>query len=290
VKALPALALLCFVPALVLAQTPDQKKGTLDFLYGLQTKEGDYRAAPGVKTPSLRATSSALRAIKYFGGKPKYHDATQTFVTSCFDEKTGGFADTPGGKPDVVLTSVGLMALVELGTPRRRYQLQAIEFMTKEASGFEQVRMVAAGLEAVGQKSEKNTGWLKELAAKQNPDGTFGKGDALARETGSAVAAVLRLGGKVRDPEAVRKALDGGQRKDGGFGKAGVEESDLETSYRVMRTYHMLGSKPGRAEDLRGFVARCRNADGGYGVAPGQPSNVGGTYFAGIILYWLDKK
>jgi prenyltransferase beta subunit len=281
---------LCFVPAFVLAQTPDQKKGTLDFLYGLQTKEGAYRAAPGVKTPSLRATSSALRAIKYFGGEPKQRDATLAFVRSCFDSKSGGFADTPGDKPDVVVTSIGLMALVELKAPRTEFEGPAIDFMTKHASGFEQVRMVAAGLEAVGKGSEKNLQWIKDLVARQRPDGTFGLGDEVARETGGAVAALLRLGAKLKDPEAVRKALDLEQRKDGGFGKGGVKGSDLETSYRVMRTYHMLGSKPARADDLRAFVARCRNADGGYGVTPGEPSNVGGTYFAGIILYWLDKK
>jgi hypothetical protein len=38
---------------------------------------------------------------------------------------------------------------------------------------------------------------------------------------------------------------------------------------------------------VRSFVAKCRNADGGYGVAPGQPSNISGTYFAAIILHWL---
>ena len=27
-----------------------------------------------------------------------------------------------------------------------------------------------------------------------------------------------------------------------------------------------------------------------YGVAPGQPSSVGGTYFAAIITYWLKQK
>jgi hypothetical protein len=104
------------------------------------------------------------------------------------------------------------------------------------------------------------------------------------------VACVLRLGGKVKEPKAVVKALDEAQRKDGGFGRADADDSDLETSYRVMRTYHMLKSKPARAADLRAFVAKCRHAGGGYGVAPGLPATVGGTYFAGIILHWLDEK
>jgi hypothetical protein len=124
----------------------------------------------------------------------------------------------------------------------------------------------------------------------QNADGTFGKGTGRVRETGGAVAAVLRLGGTVKDSGAIVKALDEGQGKDGGFGKADSRGSDLETSYRVMRTYHMLKAKPKRADDLRAFVAKCRNADGGYGVVPGAASTTGGTYFAGIILYWLDSK
>ena len=30
--------------------------------------------------------------------------------------------------------------------------------------------------------------------------------------------------------------------------------------------------------------------DGGYGVTPGAPSSVSGTYFAAILHHWLDKK
>ena len=51
----------------------------------------------------------------------------------------------------------------------------------------------------------------------------------------------------------------------------------------------MLKTPPEAAGRLRDFIARCRNDDGGYGVAPGQPSNVNGCYYAGIILHWLDE-
>ena len=51
----------------------------------------------------------------------------------------------------------------------------------------------------------------------------------------------------------------------------------------------MLKEKPAEPDKLRAFIAKCRNADGGYAVAPGQPSTAGGTYFAGIILHWLDS-
>ena len=56
--------------------------------------------------------------------------------------------------------------------------------------------------------------------------------------------------------------------------------SDLESTYRVMRCFMMLKSNPERLEGLRTFIAKCRNEDGGYGVAPGQPSSAAGTYYA----------
>ena len=39
---------------------------------------------------------------------------------------------------------------------------------------------------------------------------------------------------------------------------------------------------------VREFIGKCRNADGGYGVTPGTASGASGTYYAGIILHWLD--
>ena len=81
-----------------------------------------------------------------------------------------------------------------------------------------------------------------------------------------------------------------GQRDDGGFSKAGEKGADLETTYRVLRGFVMVKERPADPDKLRGFVARCRNADGGYGLAPGQPSNVTATYFASIILYWLNDR
>jgi hypothetical protein len=281
------LVLVVIVPAR--AQTPDEKKATLAYLQKLQNKDGAFRPTLTAAPSSLRATSSALRATRYFGGTVASKDDCAAFVKKCFDKKSGGFADSPGGKPDVVVTAIGLMALVELKVPLADYEGPAITYMVKHAKAFEQVRMTAAGLEAIGKRSWLNEAWLKDLAKKQNADGTFGKGNSLARETGGAVAAVLRLGGKIANPKAVIAALDERERDDGGFGKA-RSKSELETTYRVMRTYHMLKAKPKRAADCRAFVARCRNADGGYGVAPGAPSSVSATYFASIVLYWLGPE
>jgi hypothetical protein len=56
-----------------------------------------------------------------------------------------------------------------------------------------------------------------------------------------------------------------------------------------MRAVHMLKLKPDVAR-LRTFLGRCLNADGGYGVAPGQSSTIAATYNAAIIYHWLEPK
>ena len=122
-----------------------------------------------------------------------------------------------------------------------------------------------------------------------NEDGTFGKGDGAVRDTGGAVVAVLRLGGEVPHKDNVLKTIKAGQREDGGWSKADAKGSDLETSYRVMRCFHMMKEKPDEVNKLKAFIAKCRNKDGGYGVAPGQPSSSSGTYFASIMLHWLEE-
>ena len=101
------------------------------------------------------------------------------------------------------------------------------------------------------------------------------------------MVAILRMGGKVAEPEKVLKLLNSGQRKAGGYGKAGAE-GDLESTYRVVRAFHMLKAKPEGADKLREFIGTCRNKDGGYGVMPGKPSSASSTYFASVILHWLE--
>lgn len=271
-------------------QTPEEKKATIAFVQKLQSG-GAFVPAPGeADKQSLRATSSALRALKYFGGEAKDTAATVRFVERCFDKTRGGFSDSPLTlKPDVTTTAIGLMAVVELKMPLEPYVEPAVKYLGENAKTFEEIRIAAAGLEAVGKRPKQADGWLEEIAKLRNPDGTYGKGTGAARATGGAVAAVLRLGGKVDQRDNVVKALKTGQRGGGGWGKEEEADSDLETSYRVMRSLHMLKERPDDAR-LRAFIAKCRNADGGYGVTPGQKSSVGGTYFASVILHWLDEK
>ncbi len=289
------LFLLTFVAAAP-AQTPEQKKATIKDVKELQTPDGgfqpqavDARLDQPLKG-SLRATTTALRALKYFGGMANDKAAAAKFVQKCFDATTGGFTDAPGGTPDVFSTAVGLMAVAELKLPAKDYE-NAAGFLSAKSKEFEDVRIAAAGLEALwaaGSRTPIPLNWLLRLPA-ANADGTYGKGAEIARMTAGVVVTRLRLGASVDNAQQIIGILNRSQKQDGGFGKDEAAGSDLETTYRVMRCYHMLKAKPAKAEALRDFIAKCRNGDGGYGVAPGKPSQVGGTYFAGIILHWLAE-
>src|SRR5262245_6091008 len=238
---LPVLLLfVCLAPAW--AQTADEKKETIAWLQKLQQPDGGFILTPAPPTAArpegstLRATSAVLRALKYFGGEPRDRDAAAKFVDRAFDKDSGGFSNTqPELKPDVVSTAVGLMALVELKMPQDKYVEPAVKYLTANAKEFEDVRMAAAGLEAVGKTSPKAKEWVEQVKKTRNADGSWGKGDGVARDTGGTAVLVLRLGGDLEHADAVVKALKAGQRDDGGFGKEGAKGSDLETSYRVLR-------------------------------------------------------
>jgi prenyltransferase beta subunit len=273
---------------------PEANKASVAYLRNLQADDGGFlpaRPAEGDQKQarsSLRATSAALRALKYFGGTPRDREACARFVESCYDRESGGFVDHPGGKPDVTLTAIGLMAVVELKLPVEKYKGPAVRYLAEHARTFEEIRIAAAGLEAVEARPTQADDWLKQVASLRNADGSYGKGAGIARATGSAVVVVLRLGGEVSERGRVVQTLKAGQRADGGFGKEETTTSDLETTYRVVRAFIMLRQKPADVAACRAFVAKCRNADGGYGVAPGQPSTVGATYYAAIITHWLS--
>ncbi|MFO0863218.1 MAG: prenyltransferase/squalene oxidase repeat-containing protein [Gemmataceae bacterium] len=289
-----ASAALLLTPMAAFAQEDAGRKATIEYMRSLQTSAGGFlsmKPAPNVRlAPTLRATSAAIRALHYLQGEAPNPQGAAEYVDRCFDAASGGFSDMPGGTPDVFATSVGLMAVVALKMPVEKYASPASKYLTENAKSFEDMRIAVAGLEAIGVKVSKTNEWREAIRKTQNDDGSFGKGDGAARATGSAAVALMRLGETV-DREAVLKTLNAGQRRNGGFGKEDdAESADLETSYRIMRCYMMIRAQPGRPEGLRTFVAKCRNADGGYGVAPGQGSNIGAVYYAAIIQHWLNTK
>lgn len=284
-------ALFLALPSITFGQSADEIKATIQYVQSLQQPDGGFANAVMAKPAStLRATSAAIRALKYFKGELRDRDKVAAFVSGCFDEKTGGYGDLPGAAPDVSLTTIGILAAVELKLPADPYLNKAVKYLTAKATDFEEIRVAAAGLEAARQFPEEAIArWVKQVQAMANPDGSYGKPVGDARLTGSAVAMIVRTGGTITE-EPLQKTvmvLQAGQRDDGGFGKADTVSSDLETTYRVARAFHLIRKKPKDLAKMKEFIARCRNADGGYGVAPGQPSSIPSTYFASIIIHWM---
>ncbi len=282
-------SILFFVVVPLGAQSDTAKKKTISYLQKLQAEDGGFRGDGRAKESDVASSTAAFRALKYFGGAPTVPKACADFVQKCFQKDGGGFALRPGGKVEYRATAVGIMGVVDMKLPVAPYADAVVQYLEEHSKSFEEIRLTAASFESLGKRPAHDKAWLAALDKLRNEDGSYGKADGAARDTGGAVCAVLRLGGRVVHPENVLKTMNDGQREDGGFGKSGQKESDLETCYRVVRAFHMLKVKPRGAERLRAFIARCRNDDGGYGVAPGKPSSVGGCYFAGIILHWLDE-
>ena len=284
-----ALILLALVPAVAFAQA-DEKAATIAFVKSLQDPEtGAFAASapkPGEKLkPGLRATNGGVRALRYLGAELPRKEKAALFVLNCYDPKTGTFAE-PGGKADVTITAVGYLAAAELGVAEKRCA-KAIEYLGANAKTFEEVRIAAAAVELADAWPAQTGEWFKLADAQLDPDGAAGKGDGRGRDTGSVFAMRLRLQQKVNYTDAAKLALRT-PRADGGYGKTG-EASELDSTYRVMRALMLLKDKPTDPANVLAFVGRCRNADGGYGVKPGEPSTLSGVYYAGIIRQWLAK-
>ncbi len=263
-------------------QTPAEYAQTAAYAAAHQNKDGGFAAKVGQKS-SLGATNSAVRVLLHVGGSIPDVLGCVKYVTSCRDA-SGGFAAEPGGKPDVVTTAIGLMAASELKIASPEMVKEAIGFLGKNAKAFEEVRMAIAGLEAVHTPSPDFPRWLEQIEALRQPDGAFGQGSAKPYATGGAAAAILRMGLKLENRDAVINAIKAGQRSEGGWSKDD-SPPDLGASYRVMRALYMLREKPD-VDRLLSFVASCRQSDGSYASKPGGAGDLGGAYTATIIVRW----
>lgn len=300
-------ALVLLLPSVSFAQTDEMVKAverdqaakrTAKWVLGCEAPGGGFYLAPqdpkdDAKTqPSLRATNGAVRALKYLGfpllkGEREKHAA---FVLKCYDPKTGAFAE-PGGKPDVATTSIGVMVAMELGVPKEKIA-KAMDYLKENAKTFEEVRIGAAAVEAWGVKDcpFKVSDWF-EIAKADFPRMVPHMNDGGARAIGSIAAFVRRLNlQKDNDakPAAVAKLMDDGQLADGGWNRQGAKAADIESTYRVMRAFMLLGEKPKGAAKLREFIAAHRNNDDGYATKPGDKSSMSGVYYCVIVSKWLD--
>lgn len=268
------------------AQTPIELSQTARFVAAFQNPDGGFAGSVGQRS-TLGATSSAIRTLKYVGGSIGDVPGCIAFVESCWDADSGGFAQTPGAEPDCNTTSIGLMAVAELKIADPARVDKAVAYLSNTARTFEEVRLAVAGLEAVQRKAPKLSEWTALVNQNRNPDGTWGQGSNQAFATGSAAVASLRLGVDLDQKETILSVLKAAQRPDGGWGKDDGP-SDLSSTYRIMRGFYMLNARPD-LDALRRFVARHRQADGGYMPAPGKPADLSGTYLASILLYWARR-
>ena len=267
------------------AQTPGELERTAAYVAAFQNPDGGFAGKAG-QASSLGSTSSAIRTLGFVGGSIRDLPKCIAYVKSCYDPTTGGFVPTPGGKPDVSTTAIGLMAVAALKLDVAPFAEGAIGFFSKNAKAFEEVRMAAAGMESVKTTSPDFPRWIEQVKADENPDGTYGSGSGRARATGSKVAALLRMGVTLEKDKkaAIVAALRADQKADGGWSD-GDGPSDLGSSYRIMRAFFMMKEKPDLPR-LRGYIAKHRQSDGGYSPSPGGAADLGGTYSCSIMSYW----
>jgi hypothetical protein len=278
-----ATGLVCGAGGAARGQSAADLAQTAAFAAAQQNEDGGFAAAPG-QPSTLGATNTAMRVLDYVGGTAVDPAGAARFVKSC-KLPGSGFAQTPGGKPDVMSTAVGLLAVGELRIADRAMIDDAIAFLGANAKAFEEVRMSIAGLEAVEAASPDFPRWAKQIEAMRQPDGTFGTGAGKAFASGGAGAAFLRMKLPLEHRDAIVAAIKAGQRPEGAWSRDDGPP-DLSSSYRVMRALYMLKEKPNVGK-LMGYIERCRRPDGSYANTPEGQGSLGSTYFAAIILYWL---
>ena len=143
-----ALVALAMIGTPARAQSPTDFAQTAAYAAAHQNEDGGFAAGPG-QASTLGSTNTGLRVLDYVGGSVPDVAGCIRFVKSC-KVKHSGFAQTPGGKPDVVTTAIGLLAAAELKIADKTMIDDAIAYFSTNAKSFEEVRMSIAGLEGVG--------------------------------------------------------------------------------------------------------------------------------------------
>ena len=269
--------------------TPAEKKATIAYIESLRDKEtGAYKVTAEGK-PSLKACNGAVKSLRALGEKVTEIEKIQKFVLKCCDPKTGAFAE-PDGKPDVTITCIGIIAACEVGIDKKVFP-KAMGYVLENAKTFEEVRIAAAAVEAWGTKGLKLNP-LIEVVDKAAESPVNDPQDGSAREVAAVAVSSLRFEHAIADfvrDLFLTSVLEPGQCADGGWRKKGEKASDIETTYRVMRAFKMLDSKPKDRAQLQKFTASHRNKDGGYATVPGGPSSMSGVYYSLIITKWVGE-
>lgn len=268
------------------ASSRSEREASRKYLLSLRNADGGFRVAMPEGPSQLMASVGILRGVRYWGGKVPERERTIAWVSQCYHPSLGAFSDSPTSTPDVRSTALGLMALAELKAPLGRYSRDTLRYLETSATSLPDIYFTAAALEATGLETSAASRFRLAFEATESPDGSLCPN---AYEAAGAAITLLRLGGGPRHPKEVAARLVATQRSDGGFRAAGASpESDLGGVYRLVRALYMLHAEPDK-RSLRRFMAKCRNEDGGYGLAPGKPSTGPATYYAGVVSHWLER-
>ena len=284
--------ILAFASLLVSAEARAQKldlelvEQSVRYINDLQNNDGGFGTSASDRASDLGATTTALRALKYLHpeARPRNRESPKEFVLKCYHPETGSFSLKPGQEHDVRSTAMGLMAMAELKMPVANYAKAIDQYFATRANSLPDIYIATAALHSAELPASKAAEWIASYEATRGEGGRYGNAVV---ETAGAVNTILRLGGSLQNRAATAAYIRASQLEDGGFAKPG-SGSDLATTYRMMRALWMLKERP-NLERCRGFLARCRNDDGGYGVEPGKPSSVSATYYAAIVLHWLEE-
>ncbi|MSR30096.1 MAG: hypothetical protein EXR99_01200 [Gemmataceae bacterium] len=262
----------------------EPKKSVQDYALSLENPDGGFLSEKAKEKTSLRATLGAIRISQMEKKSLSSLKAHQKFILSCWKE-SGEFADTPGGKPDLITTVVGLMACKDANILEEKVRKSGVLYLIENAKNFEEVRMACAFLAQEKEIAQVREAWSGLVLNHLRQTKTQAKPHQLGREMAGALVTLLRLG--VAPP--MEYGFTGSWRQqDGGFASANSTQSDMDTVYRVGRFLHMTQNQTELRKTLP-FIEKCANADGGFGPAPGKPSTMGATYQARIVLLWTHS-
>lgn len=283
------------------AQAQEDRAKTIEYLHSLQGPGGGYRSSVNDQNDReverLRATFAALSALRCVDGEKRNLELTKRFLKACQDLNSGGYSDVPGGRPSVVLTGLGILAIEEIKLPNMqldrtvelsRMQEEALQYLQSgKVKTFDEVCLAAKAIDGRQQTLQPTIrkDWQSVIAQATLESANRGR-----RQVHMAVSAatLLRIRAPIHSREEIVKSIKASQCLDGGFAYDQGTRSDLELTYQIMDALHVLGQLPFKRTQMRRFVTEHRNQDGGYGLAPKSQSTAVATFYASQILEWLE--
>lgn len=182
----------------------------------------------------------------------------------------GGYAE-PGRTSTVALTASAVLGLRAAGAA---VPDAARAYLLAHETGLAatEAELVVMAEAATGGASDRAAA---ALAALQRPDGTIG--EALNSTYWGALA-LAQLGRPV--PAATVRAIERGQSRGGGFPWIRGVAPDSDDTSAAVQALAAAGVRGTPVQRALAYLRARRNADGGYGLAPGAPSNAQSTAWA----------